>query len=83
MTRSRNNDNIGCLFGDLRFFFKLLVGVWWLRWSRVYHKCRRPGFNPSILPHQSLIGEDALEKEMATYSSILAWEISRTELAEL
>ena len=24
---------------------------------------------------QSLGGEDALEKEMATYSSILAWEI--------
>ena len=23
--------------------------------------------------------EDALEKEMVTYSSILAWEISRTE----
>ena len=28
---------------------------------------------------QSLCGEDPLEKEMATLSSILAWEISRTE----
>ena len=28
---------------------------------------------------RSLGGEDPLEKEMATESSILAWEISRTE----
>ena len=28
---------------------------------------------------QSLGWEDPLEKEMATHSSILAWEISRTE----
>jgi len=28
---------------------------------------------------QSLGGEDPLEKEMATHSSILAWEIPRTE----
>ena len=28
---------------------------------------------------QSLGGEDPLEKEMETHSSILAWEISRTE----
>jgi len=28
---------------------------------------------------QSLGWEDALEKEMATHSSILAWEISRAE----
>ena len=27
----------------------------------------------------SLSQEDSLEKEMATHSSILAWEISRTE----
>ena len=27
----------------------------------------------------SLGGEDTLEKEMATHSSILAWEIPRTE----
>ena len=28
---------------------------------------------------QSLGGEDPLEKEMATHSSILAWKILRTE----
>ena len=28
---------------------------------------------------RSLVGEDPLEKEMATYSSILAWKISWTE----
>ena len=28
---------------------------------------------------QSLGGEDPLEKEMTTYSSILAWEIPQTE----
>ena len=28
---------------------------------------------------QSLGGEDLLEKEMATHSSILAWKIPRTE----
>ena len=28
---------------------------------------------------QSLGWEDPLEKEMATYSSVLAWKISRTE----
>ena len=28
---------------------------------------------------RSLVGEDPLEKEMATHSSILAWEIPWTE----
>ena len=28
---------------------------------------------------QSLGGEDTLEKDMATHSSLLAWEIPRTE----
>ena len=28
---------------------------------------------------QYLVGEDSLEKEMATHSSILAWEIPWTE----
>ena len=28
---------------------------------------------------RSLVGEDPLEKEMATHSSILAWEIPRIE----
>ena len=31
------------------------------------------------LPVQSLGGEEPLEKEMATYSRILAWEIAWTE----
>jgi len=38
--------------------------------------------NPPLIQEtqvQSLGGEDALEKEMATYSSILAWEIPWTE----
>ena len=30
-------------------------------------------------PVQSLYQEDSLEKEMATHSSMLAWEISQTE----
>ena len=36
-------------------------------------QCRRLGFNPS------LAGKGPLEKEMATHSSILAWEIPWTE----
>ena len=35
-------------------------------------QCRRHGFNPWE-------GEDPLEKEMATHSTILAWEIPWTE----
>ena len=38
--------------------------------------------NPSAMQEtkvQSLDREDFLEKEMATHSSILAWEISRTK----
>ena len=38
--------------------------------------------NPPVLQEmwiQSLVWEDPLEKEMATYSSILAWEIPWTE----
>ena len=31
------------------------------------------------MPVQSLGQEDSLEEEMATHSSILAWEIPRTE----
>ena len=31
------------------------------------------------LPAMQEMGEDPLQKEMATYSSILAWEIPRTE----
>ena len=36
------------------------------------YQCRRHGFNPWV-------GKIPLEEEMATHSSILAWEISWTE----
>ena len=38
--------------------------------------------SPSVMQEtwvRSLSGKDPLEKEMATHSSILAWEIPRTE----
>ena len=41
--------------------------------------------NPPVIqetPVQSLGGEDPLEKEMASHSSILAWEIPWTEEPE-
>ena len=44
---------------------------WWLSDKGPTCQCRR---------HiQSLVQEDSLEKEMATCSSVLAWEIPRTE----
>ena len=39
------------------------------------YQCRRCKFNPWV----GKIGEDTLEKEMATHSSVLAWEIPWTE----
>ena len=49
----------------------------WDDTSAIFGKCyRRRGFNPWI---QSLVQEDPLEKEMATYYSILAWRIPWTE----
>jgi len=36
-----------------------------------YRRCRRPGFDPWVW-------EDPLEKEMASYSSLLAWKIPWT-----
>ena len=39
-------------------------------------QCRRP---LALLEMRSLGQEDPLEKEMATQSNILAWEIPRTE----
>ena len=38
-----------------------------------------PGTHPDLMLVESLGGEDTLEKEMATYSSILSWEIPWTE----
>lgn len=39
----------------------------WLRWKGIFPQCRRPGFDPCVG------GEDSLEKEVRTHSSILAW----------
>ena len=57
--------------------------------TNVLPMCREGAFpggsvvkNPPAMPKtgvQSLGWEDPLEKEMATHSSILAWEIPRTE----
>ena len=44
---------------------------WWLSDKGPACQCRRH--------YQSLVQEDSLEKEMATCSSVLAWEIPWTE----
>ena len=44
----------------------------WLSGKECVCQCRRQGFDPWGQ-------EDPLEEEMATHSSILAWEIPRTE----
>ena len=38
-----------------------------------------PAQEPKVMQFRSLGGKDPLEKEMATHSSVLAWEIPRTE----
>jgi len=45
---------------------------WWLSGKESACQYRRRGFNPWVR-------KIPLEKEMASYSSILAWEIPRTE----
>ena len=45
---------------------------WWFNGKESTSKCRRCGFNPWIR-------KIPLKKEMATHSSILAWEIPWTE----
>ena len=45
---------------------------WWLSGKGSTSQCRRYMFTPWV-------GEDTLEKKMATRSSILAWEIPWTE----
>ena len=45
------------------------------QWSRY----RLPMQEKQEMPVQSLAGEDPLEEEMATHSSILAWKIPWTE----
>ena len=44
----------------------------WLSGKESTCQCRRPGFDPWV-------GKIPLETKMATYSSILAWEIPWTE----
>ena len=46
----------------------------WLSGKESACQCRRCRFNPWVNA-----GEDPLEKEMATHSSILAWKIPWTE----
>ena len=46
---------------------------WWLSVKESACQCRRHGFSPDMGQ------EDTLEKEMATHSSILAWETAQTE----
>ena len=51
---------------------------WWLSQQRIRLQCRRlPAAQETRV--QSLSQEDPLEKEMATQSSILAWDIPGTE----
>ena len=59
---------------DLSFYvFKTYVRLpWWLSGKESVCQCRRGRFNPWV-------GKTPLEKEMATYSSVLAWEIPWTE----
>ena len=57
------------------FFPSLSIHLGLPRWHSGQEstcQCRRRGFDPRGW-------EDPLEKEMATHSSILAWEILRTE----
>ena len=51
-------------------------GKYFLFWGLVVKKDCLPMQEPRV---QSLGWEDCLEKEMATHSSILAWEIPWTE----
>ena len=46
-----------------------------VQWYRIHLQCRRLAGDAGSTPGQ----EDILEKEMATHSSIFAWEISWTE----
>ena len=61
---SREHGNLGEeVRGGLR---------WWLGWQRI-------GLSMQDMQVQSLGQDDALEKERATHSRILAWEIPWTE----
>ena len=61
-----------CYQPDIMLDTLLTQLPWWFRWYRICLQCGRPGFDPWV-------GKIPLEKEMATCSSILAWEIPWTE----
>ena len=73
-----------CLFSPMCIgkFINLLLhkyGLpWWFSWERICLQCKRPPTIQETLVW-SLGQEDLLEKEIATHSSILAWEILWTE----
>ena len=74
------SQNTGWIFLKYRLFlikksYLLCLGVysikglpWWLSGKESACQCRRLGFSPGV-------GKTPWEKEMATHSSILAWEI--------
>ena len=49
------------------------------RWRVQWQRTRLPMQEAQEMPVRSLGGEDPLEKEMATHSSVLAWRIPWTE----
>ena len=72
-----NNLEIGpeLRWSTLTFADRLLCPAglpWWFRRKESACQCRRWGFDP-------LGREDPLEKEMATHSSTLVWEMPQTE----
>ena len=62
-------------FGDDKFMRGL---PWWLSGKAFCLQCRRPSTMQKTQV-RSLGQEDPLEGEMATHSSVLAWEIPWTE----
>ena len=64
-----------CIILGTWLYYNGICGVWGFPGDSVVK-------NPPVQQEmwiQSLVWEDPLEKEMATYSSILAWEIPWTE----
>ena len=59
------------LYANIQGFYEF---SWWLRWQRICLQCGRPGFD-------NMGWENSLEKEIATHSSILAWQIPCMEEA--
>ena len=74
--------------GWIRVHRKVIFDQFFHIWIRVYQE-KDEGFPGGTMVRISLLipemqvwsldGEDPLEEEMATYSSILAWEIQWTE----